>query len=183
MSERWKIQKRIANKAGLEAGEAVQVRLHKTPAATHTLKSSLVESLKTINCSLSNQKDQFSLFNLQTLQAVMSHQNLGMETSREAYAKAVELWKKDQSNAAARLARIQDTYQIDDVLEIIREGKEKYAERTGKSKARRWLGALSSQVMYYGQIMDTLSQHHSEYMPLAWGTMKILFIVSGYLAT
>lgn len=69
----------------------MQVRLHKTPAATHTLKSSLVESLKTINCSLSNQKDQFSLFNLQTLQAVMSYQNLGMETSREAYAKAVEL--------------------------------------------------------------------------------------------
>jgi len=31
--------------------------------------------------------------------------------------------------------------------------------------------------MYYGVIMDTLSQHHPEYVSLAWGAIKFLFIV------
>jgi hypothetical protein len=32
--------------------------------------------------------------------------------------------------------------------------------------------------MYYSVIMDTLSQHHPEYVSLAWGAIKFLFIVS-----
>jgi len=33
--------------------------------------------------------------------------------------------------------------------------------------------------MYYGKIMDTLAQHHPEYVALVWGAMKFVLIV-GY---
>jgi len=44
-------------------------------------------------------------------------------------------------------------------------------------KARRWLNTLADRVVYYGNILDVLVQHHPEYVSLAWGTFKILFVV------
>ena len=32
--------------------------------------------------------------------------------------------------------------------------------------------------MYYGNIFDVFAQHHPEYVALAWGAMKFLFVVS-----
>lgn len=31
--------------------------------------------------------------------------------------------------------------------------------------------------MYYGRVFDTLAQHHPEYVALAWGTIKLVFVV------
>lgn len=45
-------------------------------------------------------------------------------------------------------------------------------------KARKWLVALSERITYYGQIFDVLVQHHPEYVSLAWGTFKFVFMVS-----
>jgi hypothetical protein len=56
--------------------------------------------------------------------------------------------------------------------------KEKYENSSPQSKARKWLSSCSTRVMYYGAIMDTLSQFHPEYVALAWGALKFLFIVS-----
>ena len=44
-------------------------------------------------------------------------------------------------------------------------------------KARRWLNTFADRVVYYGNIMDVLVQHHPEYVSLAWGTFKLLFVV------
>lgn len=44
-------------------------------------------------------------------------------------------------------------------------------------KARKWLVALSERITYYGQIFDVLVQHHPEYVSLAWGTFKFVFMV------
>jgi hypothetical protein len=67
---------------------------------------------------------------------------------------------------------------IHDVEEAVIAAREKYQNRSGQSKARKWLANCSKRVMYYGAIMDTLSQHHPEYVSLAWGALKFLFIVS-----
>jgi hypothetical protein len=66
---------------------------------------------------------------------------------------------------------------IHDVKRAVFAAKEKY-DRSPQSKARKWLSSCSKRVMYYGVIMDTLSQHHPEYVSLAWGALKFLFIVS-----
>ncbi|KAK7999450.1 hypothetical protein PG990_012050 [Apiospora arundinis] len=53
---------------------------------------------------------------------------------------------------------------------------DQYSEKRGSSKARLWLNQLSSKINYYGNILDVLVQHHPEYVSLAWGTFKFLFI-------
>ena len=47
-----------------------------------------------------------------------------------------------------------------------------------KAKARLWLTGLSEKLVHYGNIFDVMVQHHPEYVSLAWGTFKLLFIVS-----
>jgi hypothetical protein len=37
---------------------------------------------------------------------------------------------------------------------------------------------LSEKIVHYGNVFDVLAQQHPEYVSLAWGTFKLLFIVS-----
>jgi hypothetical protein len=67
---------------------------------------------------------------------------------------------------------------IADVQDEIRKAREKYNLRSQGSRVRKWLSRFSAGVLYYGQIMDVLVQHHPEYVSLAWGTTKLLFVVS-----
>jgi hypothetical protein len=46
------------------------------------------------------------------------------------------------------------------------------------AKARLWLTEISETLVYYGNIFDVMVQHHPEYVSLAWGTFKLLFVVS-----
>ena len=66
---------------------------------------------------------------------------------------------------------------MQDVIAAVESAKLEYEMRSRKGKIREYLVAFSSRVMYYGSIMDSLSQHHPEYVALAWGTMKFLFVV------
>lgn len=93
---------------------------------------------------------------------------------RKVFKKAVE---RDAENGTAKLSRFKDTYGIEDVLEIVGVAKDKYETQKVGSKLRERLATVSSRVTYYGQILDVLSQHHPEYVSLAWGTMKFLFLV------
>jgi len=52
-----------------------------------------------------------------------------------------------------------------------------------KAKARLWLTGLSEKLVHYGNIFDVMVQHHPEYVSLAWGTFKLLFVVSTIVAT
>lgn len=66
---------------------------------------------------------------------------------------------------------------MQDVIAAVESAKVEYEMKSRKGKIREHLVAFSSRVMYYGSIMDSLSQHHPEYVALAWGTMKFLFVV------
>jgi hypothetical protein len=46
------------------------------------------------------------------------------------------------------------------------------------SESRAWLERCSSRVMYYGKVIDTLAQHHPEYVALAWGAVKLVLMVN-----
>lgn len=98
--------------------------------------------------------------------------------TEEAYSRAIELYKKAYPNNKTTLSKLQGKYKIGDVVDAVAAAKEKYDQRTKDSKARKWLSYFSSQVTYYGQVLDVLAQHHPEYVSLAWGTMKFVFIVS-----
>jgi hypothetical protein len=69
---------------------------------------------------------------------------------------------------------------IKDVVKAVADAQDAYqARRT--SKAWKWLTQFSSRVTYYSSILDVMVQHHPEYASLAWGAMKLLFVVSNSL--
>jgi len=47
-----------------------------------------------------------------------------------------------------------------------------------QTKACIWLMGLSEKILNYSNIFDVLVQNHPEYVSLAWGTFKLLFVVS-----
>lgn len=99
-------------------------------------------------------------------------------SSHNAYSKAVGLLQKKYATDGERQSFLRSVYSIEDVLETVAEAQSKYAQKAEGFKARKWLGGLSTRIMYYGQIVDVMSQHHPEYVSLAWGTLKFLFVVS-----
>ena len=62
---------------------------------------------------------------------------------------------------------------------MVLEAKSHYNITRHNKSLSKWLSKLSSRVQFYGNIMDVLVQHHPEYVALAWGAMKFLFVVSG----
>ncbi|GAP85126.1 hypothetical protein SAMD00023353_2200570 [Rosellinia necatrix] len=64
----------------------------------------------------------------------------------------------------------------EDVLAIVAECMKKYEARRKSPTARTWLREFSQRVNFYGNILDVLVQHHPEYVSLAWGAMKFLFV-------
>lgn len=66
---------------------------------------------------------------------------------------------------------------IQDVKAAVDDAQKAYESRSRKSKVRQYLAAFSTRIMYYGAVMDTLSQHHPEFVSLAWGAVKFLFVV------
>lgn len=66
---------------------------------------------------------------------------------------------------------------MQDVVLSVQLAKDEYDARKRKGNAGDYMLAFSKRVMWYGAIMDTLSQHHPEYVSLAWGAIKFLFVV------
>jgi hypothetical protein len=46
-------------------------------------------------------------------------------------------------------------------------------------KAGKWLQIFAGKVVYYGTVLDVLVQQYPQYVSLAWGAMKFLFMVCG----
>jgi hypothetical protein len=61
---------------------------------------------------------------------------------------------------------------------VVEQAKKQYDVESEKTKKpRKWLNAFASRLMYYGAVLDTLAQHHPEYVALAWGALKFVFLV------
>lgn len=67
-------------------------------------------------------------------------------------------------------------FTICDLRDAVADAQTKYQNKK-KSRARRLLSEFSTGVAYYGKMMDVLVSHHAEYVSLAWGTTKFLFVV------
>lgn len=67
---------------------------------------------------------------------------------------------------------------IQDVRSVVEKAKSKYESMSEDTTARRWLRRFSTTVMYYSPVFDMLTQHHPEYVALAWGSVKFVLMVS-----
>ncbi|MCJ1423674.1 hypothetical protein MMC29_001558 [Sticta canariensis] len=62
-----------------------------------------------------------------------------------------------------------------DVQDTLMNAKRAYDSKPA-SKARKWLVKFSSNLIYYGNVLDVLVQHQLDYVSLAWGAFNFLFI-------
>ena len=75
-----------------------------------------------------------------------------------------------------RTGRTEDEYKIIDPTTAVPSNTPTNLSKA-KAKIQRWLTGLSQKLLYYGNIFDVMAQHHPEYVALAWGTFKLLFVV------
>jgi hypothetical protein len=94
-----------------------------------------------------------------------------------AYNSAIQSFSSELTHDECKRIWLRDKVSMQDVKAAADDAQKAYEARSRKSKAHQYLAAFSSRVMYYGVIMDTLSQHHPEYVSLAWGAVKFLFVV------
>ena len=100
------------------------------------------------------------------------------DIASEAYLEALDYLKKELGSNDRTQALLASRTSIEDVRILVQKAKEDYAaSSSSRTPVHKWLTRFSSRIMYYGQVLDMLSQQHPEYVALAWGTMKFVLTV------
>lgn len=99
------------------------------------------------------------------------------DVAQQAFKLAAERFSIDsqrddaEKNVAAQLGS------IDELHKVVKNAVDKYGAEHDKRPVYKWITKFSKRIMYYGNIMDVLVQQHPEYVSLAWGAMKFIFVV------
>ena len=99
------------------------------------------------------------------------------EPAREAFERAKGIFSNSLKSDQQQQISGHDTNNIEQFQAVVSQAKERYERKRQNGKARQWLSFFSSRLLYYGAVLDTLAQHHPEYVSLAWGAVKFVFIV------
>lgn len=105
----------------------------------------------------------------------------------QAFNEAKEFCDKELKNDQKKIPLwLQGKSSAKDVLDSVMEAKRKYepAQKVDggwMSKANNIWSVASTRIVYYSNILDVLVQHHPEYVSLAWGALKFVFVVSHIL--
>ncbi|CAN9091403.1 unnamed protein product [Alternaria alternata] len=99
-----------------------------------------------------------------------------INSAEDAFKEAISVFQLDP-RTCARFDRVQQLRNLNDLEIILNEARSKYEQQHEDKKIAKWLSQLSSRICHYGQIFDVLVQHHPEYVSLAWGAMKFLFVL------
>ncbi|KAI0523917.1 hypothetical protein F5B22DRAFT_592503 [Xylaria bambusicola] len=99
-----------------------------------------------------------------------------MSIANQTFRKASVKFLSGNKQHEKKLNSISEGTGSKDVLLIVTECMNKYEARRKHSEARTCLHAFAQRVSFYGNILDVFVQHHPEYVSLAWGAMKFLFV-------
>jgi hypothetical protein len=97
-------------------------------------------------------------------------------SAEQAFKEAIAVFQL-QPHDKEESDRLQQANCIEDLLKTVNCAQSRYEQQHQDGKVAKWLSALSSRIGHYGRILDVLVQHHPEYVSLAWGAMKFLFVV------
>jgi hypothetical protein len=96
--------------------------------------------------------------------------------AEQAYKEAIATFNLDP-HKHGNFNKIQQLSSVAELEKIVGDIRLQYERRSEDNKIGRWLSKLSTRICHYGRIFDVLVQHHPEYVALAWGAMKFLFVV------
>jgi hypothetical protein len=102
--------------------------------------------------------------------------NASANSAEDVFKEALSIFQLEP-RASARFDRVWQLQSLHDLESVLNDARSKYEQQHEGKKVAKWLSKLSSRICHYGQIFDVVVQHHPEYVSLAWGAMKFLFVV------
>jgi len=100
------------------------------------------------------------------------------DIAQEAYEQARRFLTHELRQGSSFQQIIEHNTSLGEVQSIVERAKHTYNTAVGKRKVVfQWLGKVSQRLLYYGTVLDMLSQHHPEYTALAWGSVKFILTV------
>jgi hypothetical protein len=100
------------------------------------------------------------------------------DIAQEAYEEARQFLTRELGHGSSFQQIIEHNTSLDEVQSIVESAKHRYSTAVEKRKVVfQWLRKVSQRLLYYGTVLDMLSQHHPEYMALAWGSVKFILMV------
>ncbi|KAG9764582.1 hypothetical protein KCU73_g901, partial [Aureobasidium melanogenum] len=101
------------------------------------------------------------------------------DIAQAAYDEALRNLKQELGNNG-KLAWLYGQTTMNGVLSVIGQARARAIPTDSRwSRVSGKLDAISSRTIYYGGVLDTLAQHHPEYVSLAWGAIK--FVLMGII--
>lgn len=101
------------------------------------------------------------------------------DVAKEAYDAARAFVKTElHGSQLEEILELEQYTTVEDVRAIVEQAKARYEKCSqGRKGILKYLTKFSARIMYFGQVLDTLAQHHPEYVALAWGSLKFVFMV------
>jgi hypothetical protein len=101
------------------------------------------------------------------------------DVAKEAYDCASAFVQTElHGSELADMLRLKQYTTMEDVRVVVEQAKTRYEYCSQSRKGLlKHLNKFSTRIMYFGQVLDILSQHHPEYVALAWGSLKFVFMV------
>ncbi|KAK5652120.1 hypothetical protein OQA88_10762 [Cercophora sp. LCS_1] len=101
---------------------------------------------------------------------------------KQAYDRAFQ-FHREAFDADGTASWVYKTPSIQHVIGILAEAQERYDTNTSKrwrpaAVVMSWWNLMSSKVMQYERVIDTVISSNLEYAALVWGAMKFLFTVT-----
>ncbi|KAL7768675.1 hypothetical protein ACKLNR_000059 [Fusarium oxysporum f. sp. zingiberi] len=96
--------------------------------------------------------------------------------AQEAFKSVKKHFEQSNSLSGDEKALLGKKSSLQDVEKAVSDAFAKYEAKSEASKTRKWLQKASESICHYGQVLDVFVQHHPEYVSLAWGLMKVMFI-------
>ncbi|KAF5021261.1 hypothetical protein F66182_6659 [Fusarium sp. NRRL 66182] len=94
----------------------------------------------------------------------------------EAYNSVRKHLEQSSALSSEEKIMLKQSSTLEDVTNTVTDAFSKYEAKAEASKTRTWFQKVSESICHYGKVLDVFVQHHPEYVSLAWGLMKLLFI-------
>ncbi|KAF5718556.1 hypothetical protein FMUND_5137 [Fusarium mundagurra] len=98
------------------------------------------------------------------------------DIAQEAFKSVKKHFEQSNSLSSDEKALLGKKSSLQDVEKAVHDAFAKYEAKSEASKTRKWLQKASESICHYGQVLDVFVQHRPEYVSLAWGLMKLMFI-------
>jgi len=99
-----------------------------------------------------------------------------LDPAREAFELAVDKFGTLLTQDARKREQLNQASSIQELQRLVTDAQKKYAADHDGGRAKKWLVRFSKRIAHYGAVLDVLVQHHPEYVSLAWGAIKFLFL-------